>query len=131
MLLATNGERLGATWLTGAVHRYIEGSGVVKTGSCHLFRHSAATLMVERGADIRYVQELLGHRDLNSTYIYTQVAPERLAAVHAATTPARSCRDRTRHPGPHPSSAAGERHPSRWQTSPGRFQRCGPSGIGP
>ena len=63
------------------------GRGSGKTGSCHLFRHSAATLMVERGADIRYVQELLGHRDLSSTHIYTRVAPERLAAIHAATHP--------------------------------------------
>ena len=58
-----------------------------KSGRCHLFRHTAATLMVERGADIRYVQELLGHRDLGSTHIYTRVAPERLAAIHAATHP--------------------------------------------
>ena len=87
MFLATNGERLGATWLTGQVHRYIAASGVGKPGSCHLFRHTAATLMVERGADIRYVQELLGHRGLASTHIYTRVAPERLAAIHAATHP--------------------------------------------
>lgn len=97
VFLATNGERLGATWLTGAVHRYIEGSGVGKPGSCHLFRHSAATLMVEAGADIRYVQELLGHRDLNSTRIYTRVAPERLAAIHKATHPGATL------PGPHTS----------------------------
>jgi integrase/recombinase XerD len=87
VFLATNGERLGATWLTGQVHRYVEVSGTGKTGSCHLFRHSAATLMLEGGADIRYVQELLGHRALSSTHIYTRVAPERLAAVHAATHP--------------------------------------------
>jgi hypothetical protein len=42
---------------------------------------------IEGGADIRYVQELLGHRDLSSTHIYTRVAPERLAAIHAATHP--------------------------------------------
>lgn len=87
VFLATNGERLGATWLTGQVHRYIEAAGITKTGSCHLFRHSAATLMVEHGADIRYVQELLGHRALSSTQIYTRVAPERLAAIHRATHP--------------------------------------------
>ena len=87
VFLATNGERLGATWLTGQVHRYVEVSGTGKAGSCHLFRHSAATLMLEGGADIRYVQELLGHRSLASTHIYTRVAPERLAAVHAATHP--------------------------------------------
>jgi integrase/recombinase XerD len=87
VFLATNGERLGATWLTSQVHRYVEASGTGKSGSCHLFRHSAATLMLEGGADIRYVQELLGHRSLDSTHIYTRVAPERLAAVHAATHP--------------------------------------------
>jgi len=87
VFLATNGSRLGPVWLTGQVHHYIDASGVNKPGSCHLFRHSAATLMVERGADIRYVQELLGHRDLSSTHIYTRVAPERLAAIHAATHP--------------------------------------------
>jgi site-specific recombinase XerD len=43
--------------------------------------------MLEGGADVRYVQELLGHRDLSSTHIYTRVAPERLAAVHAACHP--------------------------------------------
>ena len=69
------------------MHRYIEASEVGKSGSCHLFRHSAATLMLEGGADIRYIQELLGHRDLSSTNIYTRVAPERLAAIHAATHP--------------------------------------------
>jgi len=56
--------------------------------------------MVERGADIRYVQELLGHRDLSSTHIYTRVAPERLAAVHAATHPGAvlaGCHDSTGH----------------------------------
>jgi integrase/recombinase XerD len=88
VFLATNGERLGATWLTGQVHRYIDAADIGKVGSCHLFRHSAATLMLEGGADVRYIQELLGHRDLGSTHIYTRVAPERLAAIHAATHPA-------------------------------------------
>jgi integrase/recombinase XerD len=71
VFLATNGERLGANWLTSQVHHYLEASGVGKPGSCHLFRHSAATLMLEGGADLRYVQELLGHRSLASTHIYT------------------------------------------------------------
>jgi integrase/recombinase XerD len=87
VFLATNGERLGATWLSGQVHRYIGAADVGKTGSCHLFRHTAATLMLEGGADIRYIQELLGHRDLSSTHVYTRVAPDRLAAIHAATHP--------------------------------------------
>ena len=52
-------------------------------GSCRDF----ATLMLEGGADIRYVQELLGHRDLGSTHIYTRLTPDRLSAIHAATHP--------------------------------------------
>ena len=90
VFLAANGERLGAGWLSMQVHHYIEAAEVGKPGSCHLFRHTAATLMLEGGADIRYIQELLGHRDLSSTHVYTRVAPERLAAIHAATHPAAS-----------------------------------------
>ena len=75
-------------WLSSQVHHYVRAADLGKTGSCHLFRHSAATLMVERGADIRYVQELLGHRrPRRRPTIYTRVAPERLAAIHAATHP--------------------------------------------
>jgi integrase/recombinase XerD len=95
VFLATNGERLGATWLSGQVHHYIDASEVGKSGSCHLFRHTCATLMLEGGADIRYIQELLGHRDLGSTHIYTRVAPERLAAIHAATHPSARLPDGT------------------------------------
>lgn len=102
VILAADGERLSGYRLSEQVHHYLEASGVGKPGACHLFRHTAATLMVERGADIRYVQELLGHRNLNSTTIYTRVAPERLAAVHRAT-----------HPGTHlppTATCAGGRH---------------------
>ena len=60
-----------------------------------MFRHTAATLMHEAGADIRIIQELLGHEDLSSTQIYTRVSIQRLKEVHARTHPAarlgRSC----------------------------------------
>ena len=87
VFLATNGERIGAKWLSSQVHHYVTAADIGKSGSCHLFRHSAATLMLEGGADVRYVQELLGHTSLSTTQIYTRVAPERLAAIHAATHP--------------------------------------------
>ncbi|GMQ97212.1 MAG: hypothetical protein BMS9Abin15_0915 [Gammaproteobacteria bacterium] len=58
-------------------------------GACHLFRHSMATQMLENGADIRYIQAILGHKDLNSTQIYTRVCISKLKAVHAATHPCR------------------------------------------
>jgi integrase/recombinase XerD len=87
LFLGANGQRLAVGWLTVQVRRYIDAADLGKTGSCHLWRHTAGTLMVEHGADIRIVQELLGHRELSSTQIYTRVAPARLAAIHAATHP--------------------------------------------
>jgi integrase/recombinase XerD len=58
-----------------------------KGGACHLFRHTAATLLPEGGADIRFIQELLGHESLTTTQIYTHVAVGKLSDLHAATQP--------------------------------------------
>ena len=73
--------------LSRLVGSYVRGSGVGKPGSCHLFRHTMATLMLEGGADIRYVQQMLGHSDLASTQIYTRVSLRKLEAVHATSHP--------------------------------------------
>ncbi len=56
-----------------AVHRAIRAAGVTKQASCHTFRHAFATHLLERGQDIRTVQELLGHKDVKTTMIYTHV----------------------------------------------------------
>ena len=53
-----------------------------------MFRHTAATLMLEGGADIRYVQQMLGHSKLETTEIYTHVSITKLREVYAATHPA-------------------------------------------
>ncbi len=58
-----------------------------KSGACHVFRHAAATAMLENGADIRYIQAMLGHARITTTEIYTHVSIETLKAVHAATHP--------------------------------------------
>jgi RHS repeat-associated protein len=61
--------------------------GIDKPGSCHLFRHSCATDMHRGGADIRYVQEMLGHARMETTQIYTHVHIEALREIHARTHP--------------------------------------------
>ncbi len=54
-----------------AVRQAVVRAGVVKAGSCHTYLHSFATQLLEDGYDIRTVQELLGHKDVRTTMIYT------------------------------------------------------------
>ena len=56
-----------------AVKRAVLGAGVTKAASCHTFRYAFATHLLERGQDIRTIQELLGHKDVSTTMIYTHV----------------------------------------------------------
>jgi len=75
--------------LTQLVRDYVDAAEIGKTGSCHLFRHTCATLMLEGGADIRFIQQLLGHEKLETTQIYAQVSIRMLQEVHTRTHPAR------------------------------------------
>ena len=61
------------TVIQRAVHRAVREVGLTKPATCHTFRHSFATHLLEDGYDIRTVQELLGHRDVRTTMIYTHV----------------------------------------------------------
>ncbi|HEV8574681.1 MAG TPA: tyrosine-type recombinase/integrase, partial [Dehalococcoidia bacterium] len=56
--------------------------------ACHLLRHTMATAMLEHGADVRVIQEILGHARLTTTQLYTRVSIRLLKAVHTATHPA-------------------------------------------
>lgn len=82
------GQRLGNNGLATTVRRYLEAAGVRQRGACHLLRHTMATQMLENGADIRYIQELLGHERLDTTQIYTHVSIGKLKEIHSATHPA-------------------------------------------
>jgi integrase/recombinase XerD len=79
-------------YLGQVVKSYIVAADIGKQGACHIFRHTMATLMLEGGADIRFVQEMLGHAKLTSTQIYTQVAIDKLKQIHTATHPGASLR---------------------------------------
>ena len=74
--------------LGNLVTGYVKKAKIGKIGSCHLFRHTMATLMLEGGADIRYIQEMLGHVNLETTQIYTRVSIKQLKEVHKKTHPA-------------------------------------------
>jgi len=66
-------NHLHETVVQRAVRAAAEEAGISKRVGCHTFRHSFATHLLERGHDIRTVQELLGHRDVSTTMIYTHV----------------------------------------------------------
>ena len=93
LFLTEVGEPIRPDQLTILVRRYVDASEVGKRGSCHLFRHTMATLMLENGADIRYIQAMLGHVKLETTAIYAQVSIRKLKEIHTATHPARNERN--------------------------------------
>jgi integrase/recombinase XerD len=95
LFVTKDGTRICTAHVGKIVETCLRAAGV-GDGSCHVFRHTLATFMLEGGADIRWVQAMLGHRNLTSTQLYTHVDITRLAQVHAATHPAASNRPRRR-----------------------------------
>jgi integrase/recombinase XerD len=89
LFLGDRGRPWHVKYLSAMVAAHVRAAEIGKEGSCHLFRHTCATLMLENGADIRYIQQLLGHACLATTEVYTQVSIRQLKEVHTRTHPAK------------------------------------------
>lgn len=87
LLLSTRGNRLSQDAIRKLMKRYLAETGAALSVSPHTLRHTFATHLVEGGADLRSVQELLGHVALSTTQIYTHVGKRRLKDVHEDAHP--------------------------------------------
>ena len=94
LFVMDTGEKVTAEYLATRVRHHMAAAGIDKPGACHLFRHAMATHMLDNGADIRFIQAMLGHASLTTTERYTHVAIAKLQEIHAATHPARLTRAR-------------------------------------
>ncbi|CAM3601319.1 Tyrosine recombinase xerC 2 [Xenorhabdus nematophila ATCC 19061] len=89
LFITLKGQPLARSTVTLMAGRTIrQQARLNKPGTCHVFRHSMATQMLENGADTRHIQAILGHEKLETTQIYTRVAIGHLKAVHHQTHPA-------------------------------------------
>lgn len=87
LFLNKYGKRLTTRSVGRLIEGYLRQTGLNKKVSPHVFRHSFATHLLDRGAGLRAVQELLGHAKLSSTQIYTHVSTEKLKKVYNQTHP--------------------------------------------
>lgn len=118
LFLNARGGRLTRQGAFGIVRGHAARAGLGTMVSPHVLRHSCATHMLGRGADIRFVQELLGHVSIGTTQLYTKVSPEHLRAAYEAAHPRAGQAAKAGHvTGPHPR--ADQRAPGGALNGPG------------
>ncbi len=87
LLINQRGRRLSQRGIAMIIEKYVREAGIAKKVSPHTFRHSFATHLLDHGADIRIVQEMLGHENLSTTQIYTHMGIEKLRDVYTRAHP--------------------------------------------
>jgi integrase/recombinase XerC len=87
LFLSRKGTPLSPSSITGIVHKYLQEATELTQKSPHVLRHTCATHLLNNGADLRVVKELLGHESLSTTQIYTHVTLERLQRIYRQAHP--------------------------------------------
>ena len=87
IFLNDHGHQLTRQGVWKLIKQWVKQAGITKDVSPHTLRHSFATHILENGADLRIVQELLGHADISTTQIYTHISNKRLTEVYEKAHP--------------------------------------------
>jgi len=90
VFLTRRGTPFAAVTLWLRIKQRVRRAGITRNITPHMLRHSFATHLLDHGADLRVIQELLGHASISTTEVYTHVAPSRLREVHDKFHPRRS-----------------------------------------
>lgn len=87
LFLDNNGKRYLLDKLSDMASQYVKMAGSDRSGACYLYCHNTATTMLDNGADLRHIQEMLGHASIMTTQIYTHVSRKKLSEVYQGTHP--------------------------------------------
>jgi integrase/recombinase XerC len=95
VFISRRGGRLTDRWVQKMLEKYAAAAGIEKGVHPHLLRHTFATHLLDGGADLRVVQDLLGHASLSTTQIYTHVTQNQARRVYMASHPMATIKDKT------------------------------------